>query len=376
MGRGTRRVVFVLPNLNAGGAERATLNLAAAAPRSRCVVVAESSSGDLAREDLASEVIFVSNRLTLPGRLKRINDLGRILRRLRPDVVVSTLSPIVCTAAATVTRAPVMHWLQAPWMRTTAAGQTGVAGGSHRFALRAISDRSRIVAGATPGLLQECLTLGVAPEKLALLPNGLRLPPFERSHRSGKKPVVVMVARLEPQKRPDLLLEAVALLAKEREIELVFVGSGACEDELKERARALRIAERVTFKGFVPDPDRYIRTADVFALATDHEGFGNVIVEALACGVPLVVSDVPYGPRFILGPTRMGRLVPPGSPTALAEGLRLALDAPPTDEDRVGGRRRAEDFTLDRVAARFETILDYAVANRHEARDEPPTSWP
>ena len=111
-----------------------------------------------------------------------------------------------------------------------------------------------------------------------------------------------MVGRLEPQKRPDLLLEAVALLSTEREVELILlVGSGACERELEEKARMLGIAERVTFTGFVPDPYQCISSADVFALATDHEGFGNVIVEALACGVPTVVSDVPYGPRFILG---------------------------------------------------------------------------
>ena len=372
-----RRVVFVLPSLNGGGAERAVINLAQAATRSQCVVIAESLTGDLAADDLAAEVVFVSNRPSLSRRPKRISQLRRVLSRLQPDVVVSTLSPVVGTTAANLVRAPVIHWLQAPWMRTTAAGQTGVVAAGHRFVLRTMISRSQLIAGATPGLLEECQALGVPSDKLALLPNGFILPPFEPSAKPNERPVVVMVARLEPQKRPDLLLEAVELLSKQREVDLVFVGSGAWEDELRARARALAMANRVKFTGFVPEPDRYIRAADVFALATDHEGFGNVIVEALACGVPVVVSDVPYGPRFILGSTRMGHLVRPGSPAALAEGLRRALDAPPSAADRAEGRRRAEEFAVERVAARFESVIDRVLKEPTEARSTPPpTSWP
>ena len=213
---------------------------------------------------------------------------------------------------------------------------------ARRAALRTIAWQSRLFAVATPGLLQECRALGVSPEKLALLPNGLVLPPFPPRRPRQERCRIVSVGRLEPQKRQDLLLEATALLSKERELELVLVGSGARKPQLKEQARALGIFEYVTFTGFVPDPHRYIASADVFALATDHEGFGNVIVEALACGVPSVVSDVPYGPRFILGPTRIGHLVEPGSVphslrrfVSLLTGVRRTLSG----SRRAGGRR-------------------------------------
>jgi glycosyltransferase involved in cell wall biosynthesis len=372
-----RRIAFVLPSLNSGGAERAALNLAAATPRSSCVVVAEVAGGDLAADPLASNVLFASHRLVTGGRIGRIARLVRVLRRLRPDLVVSMLSPLVSTAAGSMAQIPVMHWLQAPWSRTTAAGRGGLVPATQRLALRMAGRRSQLVAAATPGLLEECLTLGFSPGKLALLPNGLVLPPFpvRSSYREGS--LIVTVGRLEPPKRHDLLLEAVASIATERELELVLVGSGAHKSELKERARTLGIAERVTFTGFVHDPHRYISSADVFALATDHEGFGNVVVEALACGVPTVVSDVPYGPRFILGTTRIGRLVKPGSAAMLAEALRLALDRAPTDEERAEGRRRAEDFSIDRVAARFEEIIDHILDGGNDgAWVSPPTSWP
>jgi len=352
------RVAFVLPTLNGGGAERAVLNLASATPRSECFVVAESPVGDLMADPIASKVIVASEAPRDPSRALRIRRLTKVLRRVRPDLVVSTLSPLVSTSAALLADVPVMHWLQAPWMRTTLAGGRGLVSASHRLALRTIARRSRLVAATTPGLVDECLAFGFGQRKLALLPNGLVLPPFSPRGPERDVSLIVMVARLEPPKRPDLVLEAVALLTRERDIQLVLVGSGTERRELERRAETMGIAGRVTFTGFVPDPSPHISSADAFVLATEYEGFGNVIVEALACGVPTVVSDVPYGPRFILGSTRLGRLVAPGSAKALADGLRVVLERPPTQDERVEARRRAEDFSLDRVAVQFEELID------------------
>jgi glycosyltransferase involved in cell wall biosynthesis len=366
-----------VPTLNSGGAERAALNLAATTARSRCIVVAETGGGDLASDPLAKETLIVSPGQRVDGRAARVRHLTRMLRRVRPDLLVSMLSPVVTTAAGAAAGAPVMHWVQAPWSRTTATGGQGLTAALRRIALRMVARRSRLFAAATPGLLEECRDLGFAPTKLALLPNGLILPPFPPRPPHRARARIVSVGRLEPQKRQDLLLHAAATLSNERDVDLVLVGTGAHERDLREQARTLGITERVTFTGFVADPSRYIATADVFALATDHEGFGNVIVEALACGVRTVVSDVPYGPRFILGATRIGHLVEPGSASALAEALRIALDQPPTENERAEARRRAEDFTIERTAERFEELADVILNGEvAEHRAFSTTSWP
>jgi glycosyltransferase involved in cell wall biosynthesis len=373
----TRTVAFVLPSLNSGGAERAALNLAANTVRSRCIVVAESGCGDLASDPLARETVVVSSgRRRNYGRAVRVQQLAQTLRRVRPDLVVSMLSPFVTTAAGTAAGAPVLHWVQAPWSETTPVGGQGLVAALHRIMLRAVARRSRLFAAATPGLLEECRELGISPTKLVLLPNGLVLPPFPPRAPDRTRSRIVSVGRLEPQKRQDLLLEAVASISRERTVELVLVGTGARERQLREQAQTLGIAERVTFTGFVPDPSHHIAAADVFALATDHEGFGNVIVEALACGVPTVVSDVPYGPQFILCSTRIGQLVEPGSSSALAKALRLALDRPPSESERADARRRAEDFRIDRVAARFEQLVDRVLDGKRDTPTPALTSWP
>jgi glycosyltransferase involved in cell wall biosynthesis len=340
------------------------LNLAAHAPRSRCVVMAEAGGGNLSSDPLASRTVVISPDRRRTGRVARVAGLARTLRRLHPDLVVSMLSPLVNTAGGAVAGVPVMHWVQGSWSRTASVDGDGVIPAARRLAFRAIARGSRLFAVATPGLLQECRALGVPRDKLALLPNGLILPPFPPLLPRQERRRIVSVGRLEPPKRQDLLLAAIAQLSRESEL------------ELREQARALGITEHITFTGFVPDPGRYIASADVFALATDHEGFGNVIVEALACGVPTVVSDVPHGPRFILGPTRIGHLVAPGSASALAEALRFALDRRPTEDERLEARRRAEHFTIDRVAERFEALADGILHEDGGPLTGVPIEWP
>src|SRR5205807_395696 len=113
-------------------------------------------------------------------------------------------------------------------------------------------------------------------------------------------------------------------------------------------AHALGRGERVRLAGFHREPWDFLAEADVFVLASDFEGFGNVLVEALAAGLPVVATDAPYGPRFILDHGRFGRLVPPGDVGALAAGIRDALRRPISEPD--ARRRWAERFAPANVA--------------------------
>jgi glycosyltransferase involved in cell wall biosynthesis len=346
----SRTVVFIIPNLNSGGAERAALNLAAAAPRSSCSVIAEWSGGDLAGEPLAESVRVLTADTDPPPRLERFRRLAGVLRRQRPDVVIAMLSPVVATAAARAASIPVVHWLQSPWSHTTRATAKTARGLLHRAVLRWVGRNSAMILGATPGLVDECLALGVPVNKLALLPNGIDVEPLPtNTHRSPAQPaLIVTVGRLEPQKRHDLLLHAVAELSRTRKVEVLIIGTGRDGEELRQLSRQLGLEGIVRFLGFVPRPADYLNDADCFVLATDHEGFGNAIVEALACGVPAVVSDVE-----------------PDSVASLADGIASILDQRPFPADlRARARKRARTFRTDRVAERFENLLDSALSAR------------
>jgi glycosyltransferase involved in cell wall biosynthesis len=376
-GGGERRVAFVIDNLNSGGAERAALNMASAAHRSRCLVVAERRGGDLTADAEAHIVMFASESNVREARARRVLRLAQALRAAEVDLVVAMLSPMVTAAAAKLLGLPLIHWLQAPWSEVTHATSPGGKGWAHRQALRHAVSGAALVAAATPGLAEECMRLGLPACKLAVLPNGLRLPtagPLAPSP-GATTATIVSVGRLEAPKRHDLTIRAVARIASDTPVRLVLVGSGQDEVALRRLADEVGASSIVEFTGFVASPTDEVVRADVFVLATDYEGFGNVIVEALACGKPVVASDVPYGPRFILGDGEYGDLVAPGSVDALEDAMRRALSRPYDHDAALRACRRAEEFAVDAVASRFEQLVDLLQAGNATV---PPSlrAWP
>jgi len=171
-------------------------------------------------------------------------------------------------------------------------------------------------------------------------------------------PVILGAGRLTPQKDFPTLLRAFAMLAPVTGHRLLIIGEGEEREALQRLTDELGLRERVAFPGFVDDPLSYMRGACLFVLSSAWEGFGNVLVEAMAVGTPVVSTDCPSGPREILLDGVLGPLVPPGDPKALADGMRAAL-ARPTDADQL--RRRARDFSAEVVARRYLDVLFPAV---------------
>lgn len=168
-------------------------------------------------------------------------------------------------------------------------------------------------------------------------------------------PVVLSAGRLSVEKDFPTLLRAFALLRERIPARLIIVGEGGQRAKLEKLISDLGIGEAVSLPGFVQNPYAYMAHASVFVLSSVFEGFGNVLVEALACGCPVVSTDCPGGPGEILGRGRYGRLVPVGDHAALAGAIRDSI-AERTDREALV--RRAEDFSVDRAANRYlETLF-------------------
>ncbi len=177
----------------------------------------------------------------------------------------------------------------------------------------------------------------------------------------GAPPVVLAVGQLSARKDYPTLIRALALLRAKREARLVILGKAgnAAKTERERRklidlAAAQGVAEAIEVPGFALNPYRYMARAGVLALSSRHEGFGNVIVEALACGCPVVSTDCPSGPAEILDGGRYGALVPVGDPVAMAQAIVASLEAPPPAERL---RARAQLFTVARAVDSYEEIL-------------------
>ena len=181
-----------------------------------------------------------------------------------------------------------------------------------------------------------------------------RLTPEHPWFNEPGPPVLVSIGRLHKQKDFHTLLVAFSRLLAWRPARLIVLGKGPQLSELRSTAHRLQISDHVDFFGFVENPYAYLARARLFVLSSRHEGLSVALIEAMACGCPVVSTDCPFGPDEILEGGRWGELVPVGDPAALAEAMARALDVPPQRDTL---RERAGLFSLERAVSRYEELL-------------------
>ena len=183
--------------------------------------------------------------------------------------------------------------------------------------------------------------------------------------RDAEPPVVLAAGRIVAQKDYPTLLRAFAQLRARRPARLVVLGEArtpARRERLMGLAEELGVAADVELAGLVDNPYRYMARAGVFALSSAWEGLPGVLIEAMACGCPVVATDAPGGSREVLEDGRHGELVAVGDAKALAAALERTLEGRP---DREALRRRAQDFSVDTGATNTLVALgwDHEAAN-------------
>ena len=180
----------------------------------------------------------------------------------------------------------------------------------------------------------------------------------------------INVARFDEQKNHKLLLEAFALL-KNKECRLLLLGKGKLQQQMEELAKQLNIQDRVKFLGFQPDVNSYLQQSDCFVFSSDFEGLGNVIIEALNNGLPVISTDCPHGPREILDPATKGKIIADEIdlakygilvPVKRADLLGMAMDRMYTDKVmRENYARlsleRVKDFDIKKIARTYFDIF-------------------
>lgn len=376
------RIAVFLYGLTSGGAPRRALALAEefAARGHRVDVVVVRADGPLrsrvpasvrlvALESMSAELPVLAD--WRPFRvLAAVFALAEYLRRERPEVLLSGANSGHLTAVWANLRAgeptrlvlrlcthlsgtaangkrPSRPWLK-PLARRFYPRAAGWVAGSH--------DVARDFAEVT----------GVPLERIATIHNPVVSPDIERRAREplahpwfqpGEPPVVLGVGRLVKQKDFPTLIEAFARVRAERPLRLVILGEAQSEARrrrLEEQAARLGVRADVAFPGLVENPYAYMARAGVFVLSSAWEGLSGVLVEAMACGCPVVSTDCPGGSAETLAGGRYGPLVPVSDPGALAAAIRTVLDAP-RDPERL--KRRAAEFDVGSSVDRYLDLL-------------------
>lgn len=171
---------------------------------------------------------------------------------------------------------------------------------------------------------------------------------------AGAPPVILGVGELGARKDFATLIRAFALVHAERPSRLIILGRGRQRERLLALAAELGVADAVDLPGFVANPYPYMHRAALFALSSRWEGLGIVLVEALACGTPVVSTDCPSGPREVLEPCCPQALVPVGDHQALARVIAETLAHPPAPEGLI---ERAQAFSISASARAYLAAL-------------------
>jgi glycosyltransferase involved in cell wall biosynthesis len=248
----------------------------------------------------------------------------------------------------------------------------------YRPVQRRLFARARRIVATSPEAVVSTEILAAHRDRCAVIPLGIELDAFAlrpgeaeevRALRAAGAPLVLFVGVLRYYKGLPVLLRAVA--RARRPLRVVIAGRGPERAALEAEARRLGVADRVSFAGEVSDARRRVlmHAADVFALPSIDrcEAFGLVQVEAMACGTPVVASDLPTGVRWVNRHETTGLLVPPGDAAALAAALDRLL-ADPALRARLGAAARAraaETFGAERMVA--DTLALYAAVLGAEA---------
>jgi glycosyltransferase involved in cell wall biosynthesis len=360
-----RVICFLLPDLRGGGAERISLDLAhqfrrfGHAPE----FLLMEARGELLDE---ARAVFPVHELSCARARQVPVALANHLRRHRPDALISAMWPL--TAIAPLAQRLSGHRC------SVIVSEHGLISAQYRdwgrvhqallFATTAVGYRlATAPVGVSRGVAHDMAMLSrLHPSEVSVINNPVPQRPVPSlallAHAESLWSVsrgarILTVASMKPVKNHSLLFRAFSRLSHP-EAQLMIVGQGVGEHQLRKLAAELGITSRVVFAGFHSDPTPFYVTADLFVLSSDYEGFGNVIVEALAQGLPVVSTDCPSGPAEILENGRWGRLVPVGDAAALACAIEAELELA-HDQDAL--KRRAADFAPDSAAKKYLNLM-------------------
>ncbi|MEX2541116.1 MAG: glycosyltransferase [Trueperaceae bacterium] len=353
-------ISLYLPNLEGGGAERMMLTLARGL-RSRGVrvdlVLAKAYGPYLAEAQAHVNVVDLDSNSALAS----VPRLRRYLADKRPAAALGTLphaSLALLWAARTSGKRIRVVIREASTPSMVKPNGLDVKTRFARRLSRVFYPHADAVVAVSHGVARDLREyLGVPGSKITTIYNPVvadSLPEAASEaidhpwFRPGSPPVLLSVGRLGAEKDFQSLLRAFALVRGRVDARLVILGEGAERQRLERLSEELGIEESTCLPGFIANPFPYMARASVYVLSSEREGLPGSLIQAMACGCPVVSTDCPNGPREVLEDGRYGKLVPVGDHHAIAEAVLETLRCPPPAEQaKLRSRSFSEQSSFD-----------------------------
>lgn len=358
-------VAIFLPSLAGGGAERAMLNLASGFVSQGIkvdLVLVKAEGSYLSQVPSGVRLVVLGQRrmlLSMPA-------LARYLRQEQPIVMLCGQDDINVAAL---------------WVRQLARVHTRIVVSVHNQLLQEAKQINQLkrrlapylaswfypfadaIVAVSQGLAEELASMGLPSERIGVIYNPVVTPellkkaqePLEHPWFSpNQPPVILSVGRLDKPKDFPTLIRAFAQVKQQRQVRLLILGEGPELPKLEALVREKGLTEYVAFAGFVANPYAYMARSAVCVLSSTSEGFGNVLVEAMSTGTPVISTNCKSGPAEILANGRYGKLVAVGDIEAMAQAIIRTLDEP---INSMALQQRAMEFSLERALVNYLKVL-------------------
>lgn len=364
------KVCFVIPTLSSGGAERVAVTVLSALDGERfertLYLFSDADAVYFDRVAPGIKVVVARKRRWL----SRMWELSEFLNQTKPDIVMPFLSYFITAVAAAFSGGrgrvifnqgtPTSGFLDDPDFKWTQSWRRRL------FALvtQLFYRRADAVVVTSQGVADDLANgYGVPREKMIVLHNPVDVEAIAAAATDpavvdGSRPLIVAAGRLAGVKNYPLLIEAVARVAG---AQAWILGEGPERDTLQKLSETLGVASRIRFWGFQSNPWRFIAAGDVFVLTSTYEGFGNVIVEAMACGTPVVATRSP-GTLELIEDGENGLLVDSSAASVAAAITRLVTDQQLRSRLIAAASERVGHFAAPAVAQRYERLFESVMA--------------
>lgn len=370
-----KKIFFVIPNLEYGGAETVV--------RTLCLALTQSKEYDiwliyfhpykyqdkLNLQGIKTICLNKSNRF---DSLRLIFSLRSLITRYKPDYVISFLNytnilALICKILLILPKTKFIVCIRDNIKVNLLKhyGRCSLTVYCANYLRKILYPLADLVTTNSQGSKKAAIKLlNLDPQKVINIYNPINIArvveksladvshPFFNDPRTR---IIIAIGRLTKAKRFDVLLQAVAILIKDcPTVRLIIAGQGELLESLKTLSRGLHIDNYVSFMGFVPEPYAWLRKAEVLVLSSESEGFPNVILEAMALGVPVVSSDCEFGPNEIIRNGQNGLLVPPLDPAQLSSAVKKVLeDKALVDSIKLASEATIKKFDLDKIIPEF-----------------------
>lgn len=367
----SKKIFCIIPSLRGGGAERILILLLKYIDRNRFTpALVVFNTENAYKQDLPPDIpIICLNKKNRFDFFRLAWNLSRIIKQGKPSLILSflTYTNYLTVLARNLVNSKI-PLLLSEQSNLTQSLKLQRFKRIKKILIRNLYPKATDIIAISEGVQEDLITNYKVPKnRCFVIYNGVEIERIREfadekiTHPWFKKdiPIIIACGRLVAQKNYPLLLKAMSLVLKEKNARLLILGEGKDRSKLGEYATKLDISQNLAFLGFQSNPFKYMSQATVFVLSSSWEGFGNVIIEAMACGTPVISTRCPSGPDEIITDGVNGLLVPVRDVNALANAmLRLLKDEPLRKRLAQAGRKRAEDFRVEKIVAKYERVFE------------------